>query len=67
MSEEIEEVKEEVVEEAPLTSQKEGEEKDSREQDLAQREAAVEAKEEELARKTQINWGVATGGLIIAV
>jgi len=65
MSEEIEEVKEEVVEEAPITSEKEGEEKDSREADLAAREAAVEQKEQEIEKKSTLNWGVATGGLII--
>lgn len=65
MSEEVEEVREEVVEEAPITSQKEGEEKDSREADLAAREAAVAEKEEKIEKKSQVNWGAATGGLII--
>jgi|TARA_R110000803_G_scaffold167478_2_gene230755 hypothetical protein len=66
MSEEIEEVKEEVIEEAPITSQKEGEEKDSREADLAAREAEVSAKEEKIEKSSQVSWGAATGGLIIA-
>jgi len=66
MSEEVEEVKEEVVEEAPITSEKEGEQKDAREQELAAREAAVEQKEQEIEKKSTLSWGAATGGLIIA-
>lgn len=66
MSEEVEEVKEEVVEEAPLTSEKEGEQKDAREQELAAREAAVEQKEQKIEKKSTLSWGAATGGLIIA-
>jgi|TARA_R110002020_G_scaffold56171_4_gene155639 hypothetical protein len=65
MSEEIEEVREEVVEEAPIASQKEGEEKDSREADLAAREAEVAEKEEKIEKASQLYWGNATGGLII--
>jgi hypothetical protein len=57
MSEEVEEVKEEVVEEAPITSEKEGEQKDAREQELAAREAAVEQKEQEI-EKNQLLVGV---------
>lgn len=65
MNEEVEEVREEVVEEAPITSEKEGEEKDSREADLAAREAEVAAKEQQIEKKSSLNWGVATRGLII--
>ena len=66
MSEEVEEVKEEVVEETPITSEKEGEQKDAREQELAAREAAVEQKELKIEIKSTLSWGAATGGLIIA-
>ena len=66
MSEEVEEVKEEVVEETPITSEKEGEQKDAREQELAAREAAVEQKEQKIEKKSTLRWGAATGGLIIA-
>ena len=66
MSEEVEEVKEEVVEETPITSEKEGEQKDAREQELAAREAAVEQKEQKIEKKSTLSRGAATGGLIIA-
>ena len=39
---------------------------DSREADLAAREAEVSAKEEKIEKSSQVSWGAATGGLIIA-